>query len=502
MSLVSNYSLMGAQMFVGVVEDRDDPEQLGRVRIRVFGLHTEDKEKIPTKDLPWATPTMPYTSASISGIGTSPTGPVEGTWVVGFFIDGREMQQPVVIGTLVGNPMERIPKDQGFSDPEGLYPIIEIPGESDVNRLARGDIIERSTIDTDRPGEKVLAVKDKARIKNVPLAKAPKIDTVLDGEPPGKGERKTPFGFRNATGITAGTFRYHDRLNWNEPTARYGGQNDGGAAPLNITEVKKNNAKPEAPSKSIYPFNHVNVTERGHIHEIDDSPNAQRIHQYHSSGTYTEIQPNGTRVTKVVGDDYEMVMNGKNMMVSGNVNITVDGADLRLFVKRDDDDSSKGGDMYIETDGDLSFNVKGDMNTKVGGTEHKEVISDSATNINGKKYLRVGKTMIHQVHGDHTVLNFSKFKSATTKSVLMTSATTFSASSTGKMNIGSTTDVNVTATNALVLKGIATADLQAAIISVGSTAAATTLTSIYGSAEVDITSVTHVDVNALRIDLN
>ena len=109
------------------------------------------------------------------------------------------------------------------------------------------------------------------------------------------------------------------------------------------------------------------MTERGHIHEIDDSPNAARIHQYHSSGTFTEIQPNGTRVTKVVGDDYEMVMNGKNMLVSGNVNITVDGADLRLFVKRDDEDSSKGGDMYIETDGDLSFNVKGDMNTKVGG---------------------------------------------------------------------------------------------------------------------------------------
>ena len=175
MSLISNHALVGAQMFVGVVEDRDDPEHLGRVRVRGFGLHTEDKEKIPTDQLPWATPTMPYTSASISGIGTSPTGPIEGTWVVGFFIDGREMQQPVIIGTLIGNPSERIPKDKGFSDPEGVYPIIETPGESDVNRLARGKSIEESTTDSKRPGESVLAVKDKARIKNIAVAKAPKI---------------------------------------------------------------------------------------------------------------------------------------------------------------------------------------------------------------------------------------------------------------------------------------------------------------------------------------
>ena len=69
------------QYFFGVVEDRQDPLKMGRVRIRAFGVHTEDRSKIPTEDLPWATPIMPYTSASISGIGESPTGPVEGTWV-------------------------------------------------------------------------------------------------------------------------------------------------------------------------------------------------------------------------------------------------------------------------------------------------------------------------------------------------------------------------------------------------------------------------------------
>ena len=39
--------------WIGVVEDRGDPAALGRVRVRVFGYHTEDKTKLPkqTTDL-------------------------------------------------------------------------------------------------------------------------------------------------------------------------------------------------------------------------------------------------------------------------------------------------------------------------------------------------------------------------------------------------------------------------------------------------------------------
>ena len=40
--------------FTGVVEDRNDPSKLGRVRVRIVGHNTDDKTKIPTKDLPWA----------------------------------------------------------------------------------------------------------------------------------------------------------------------------------------------------------------------------------------------------------------------------------------------------------------------------------------------------------------------------------------------------------------------------------------------------------------
>jgi hypothetical protein len=515
MSLYSNDSLYGAQFFVGVVEDRDDPEQLGRVRVRAFGIHTEDKDKIPTDTLPWATPVMPYTSASISGIGTSPTGPVEGTWVIGIFLDGGEMQQPAVLGTIVGNPVEVMDKTKGFSDPEGLYPIIEDDniflsnqdgvteeGESDVSRLARGDTIDHSTINSKRPGEKILAVKSKARIKDIPTAVPPKISTVKDGAPPGKGRRTYRTGFHTDKDYSGNSFEYWDRLKWNEPTARYGGQNEDAPAPINLDETIRGSARAIDPLKSKYPLNHVHVTERGHVFEVDDSPNAERIHQYHSKGTYTEIQPNGTRVTKVVGDDYEIVMHDKNVLVSGNVNITVDGGDLRLYVKKEDG-AEKGGDMYIETDGDLNLNIKGDMNTKIIGTESKEVSSDSATNITGKRNLRVGKTMNHSVQGDHTLTNHSNYSVITTGYAMMTGTQGFNISAGLGMTLTSATDMKLVAATNLKLEGVVKADLQSALIDIGSTTAGTTIASIYGAlVNVGAATTTKVDVKAIAIDID
>jgi hypothetical protein len=90
--------------WVGVVEDRNDPEKLGRVRVRIIGYHIDNLSILPTEDLPWAMVLQPTTSAAISGIGTAPVGLMTGSWCVGFFLDGDDMQQPMVMGTLGGNP--------------------------------------------------------------------------------------------------------------------------------------------------------------------------------------------------------------------------------------------------------------------------------------------------------------------------------------------------------------------------------------------------------------
>lgn len=90
--------------WVGVVEDRLDPLCLGRCRVRIVGYHLDNKIVLPTEDLPWAIPMQGITSAALSGKGAAPIGPLEGTWVIGFFADGKDCQQPVIMGTLAGIP--------------------------------------------------------------------------------------------------------------------------------------------------------------------------------------------------------------------------------------------------------------------------------------------------------------------------------------------------------------------------------------------------------------
>ena len=125
--------------FTGVVEDRNDPSKLGRVRVRCVGYHTDDKQRIPTADLPWAHVMHPVTDPSMNGMGNTPSFMVEGTWVVGFFMDAEDKQQPVIIGTLPGVPVDSPDKTKGFNDPTGTYPKTNFLEESDVNRLARAD---------------------------------------------------------------------------------------------------------------------------------------------------------------------------------------------------------------------------------------------------------------------------------------------------------------------------------------------------------------------------
>ena len=81
--MIENYmGKDGFVWFMGVVEDRQDPQYTGRVRVRCLGFHTKDKIALPTEDLPWAQVLLPITSSGISGVGQSPLGLVEGSWVV------------------------------------------------------------------------------------------------------------------------------------------------------------------------------------------------------------------------------------------------------------------------------------------------------------------------------------------------------------------------------------------------------------------------------------
>jgi hypothetical protein len=108
--------------FTGVVEDRHDPLVLNRVKVRCFGWHTENKRALPTNELPWASVLMPTTSSGTSGVGEGTHGLVEGSWVMGFFRDGNDAQDPVIMGTIMGTNAEGAEPTTGFNDPYGVFP--------------------------------------------------------------------------------------------------------------------------------------------------------------------------------------------------------------------------------------------------------------------------------------------------------------------------------------------------------------------------------------------
>lgn len=227
----------------GIVEDRKDPEKLGRVRVRVYNFHG-DKTDTPTNDLQWAFIIMQPTSASNQKVGLSPTGLMEGSTVFGFFADGQNGQMPMVLGSLPGIPDKDVSKH-------------------DVTPLAR----ENNSINKSLIGP--------------------------------------------------------------EPSSSYG---------------------------SLYPFNRVYQSESGHVIEIDDTPNKERIHIYHKTGTYTEINYDGRKVSKIVDDNIEVILKNDILYVQGNSNTEIKGS-VQVVVDGNVNVRVKGN-YSLQVDGDLKINGK------------------------------------------------------------------------------------------------------------------------------------------------
>lgn len=212
----------GFRWFIGVVEDREDPLKLGRVRVRIYNVHSMKQSRVGTENLPWAVVMSPITGANYNKVGQAPVGIQIGTTVIGFFMDGDDGNNPVIMGATAG-----------------------IPGQIIDNHDVPPEARELNTVNKEQLGP--------------------------------------------------------------EPSSAY---------------------------RAKYPYNKVMRTEGGHVIEIDDTPNFERIHIYHKSGTYVEINEDGRMVTKTAGDNINVVAQNNevyvggnaNIQIKGNVNINVDGA--------------------------------------------------------------------------------------------------------------------------------------------------------------------------------
>ena len=340
----------GFLWFVGVVEDRQDPQYAGRIRVRALGHHTSDKTKLPTSDLPWAAVMLPISSSGISGIGQTPLGLVEGSWVFGYFRDGERCQEPLVLGSLPGKPAE-LAGASGFYDPNGIYP--KYKNEPDVNRLAVNN--------EDNP-HLALTLRQSTRITGIATA-----------------------DFNTITAADGSTISASDGDTFDQP-----------AIPYNAS----------------YPYNHVYESESGHIREYDDTPGYQRIYESHRTGTSYEIDASGNKTDIIKGTHYILVSDSNKHFIQGNSDVTIDGRH-KIYINKNNVENNHydiqigagasiniqvdDGDVNIHTvQGKINMNAGGDYNLKVGGNMNVVVEGSISETVEGNKTSNTTGAVVHR----------------------------------------------------------------------------------------------------------
>ena len=356
--------LGGFLWFTGVVEDRQDPLKVGRVKVRILGHNTESKTILPTADLAWASVMMPITASSISGVGQSPLGLLEGSWVMGYYRDGHYRQEPIIMFSLPGRPVELADSRKGFYDPNEIYP--KYINESDVNRLA---VNLKDTSGQETNAHLSLTLRRATRITGVPTA-----------------------DFNTMIVADESAAEASDGDTWSQP-----------AIPYNAT----------------YPFNHVYESESGHIREYDDTPGNERIHERHRSGTSYEISANGTRTDLIKGDSFTLTSGDNKVYIQGDSDTTIDGRH-KIFINKDgsannhyDIQVGPGANVNIHVDngdlnlhslnGRINMNAGGDYNLKVGGNMTVRVAGEFNQIVEGGSIHNTSGTVV--IRGNTIDLN-------------------------------------------------------------------------------------------------
>lgn len=644
MSAITNiFGRDGFFWWIGVVEDRMDPEKLGRCRVRILGYHIDNKETLPTSGLPWAMPMQPISSAALSGKGAAPVGPLEGTWVMGFFVDGPDKQQPMMLGTIGGMPtpaatgcgnqtaeakkseegvlktadgqvvtdgsgnpvkvesqpntensktsststvnaaitstlapltapdiqtlMDAIGKKESGSIPGGAqnYGIVNTIGYTGKYQFGAPALVTLGymvpgpggvTKNSDMLTDGLWAAANKNGLKSVadwkkngPIQEVAMFElmnynykilvkkgiissTSSRGEVAGylwvahnlgagaaselkAGRSKKDAYGTGATDVYAkGAALFGEsaappsaaspdnnvQSNANQPNPKTTDLNK----PLNdpklgqpkafsdpnsvypkcdytdrpdtnklatgdtegtIVQKKSGNAvndiaqgnsgktwkEPEPAYCARYPYNHVIESESGHTIEMDDTPGKERIHVYHKSGTYVEIDVNGTYVQHVQGDNYAVFSRNNQVYVHGQNNVTIEGpstllskdilsmevwgettvniknnAKINISGNADvnvagaanlsvgEDLKVKASSIYLEADNDLHLKAGGDLYAQGGGTVNVKAGSTMNTQAGGGMNIRAGGIL--GIDGSTTNINDGSAGSATAAS--------------------------------------------------------------------------------------
>jgi len=317
--------------------------------------------------------------------------------------------------------------ENGFGDPRGQYPKKSLGGKPDTNPLAVGI--------------------NSPHIQNNPTSQGANQESLSSGASPAAKnalrKRDIPKAGRNGG-------------SWSQPKTAYAAQ---------------------------YPFNKVTASESGHVQEIDDTPGAERIHTAHKSGSFNEIGPDGTQVTRVVGDNYTIIDNNGyiliegranvhvagecNVMIMGDANLTMNGK-VNMDVHNDFNLNvaghfglSVGGGIFIRNDGVFSHDNKGDMQIHGAGNFNSTI--DGTHNLTASGYKVTSKGDYHvKVSGVSYHTSVGNINQDTDGSILSKAAVTIDSKSGTHTNIESLGNTNIKSAGSVNTESIASTNIKSA----------------------------------------
>jgi hypothetical protein len=151
------------------------------------------------------------------------------------------------------------------------------------------------------------------------------------------------FKINDALSYVVGTIAYAEDDN-KHSISRYAREK----GPVKKDYIKELGEK-ETEYAAKYPHNKTITTTSGHVLELDDTPRAERIHVYHKSGSYVEIFPDGSIVTKSMKDSVSVTMKDHSIsVVKGDLQIVANEGKIQIISDNDIDISSKTGVVNIQ----------------------------------------------------------------------------------------------------------------------------------------------------------
>jgi hypothetical protein len=206
--------------------------------------------------------------------------------------------------------------------------------------------------------------------------------------------RDASFGFTDPDG------EFPRKLN--EPDLNI--RSRGGEDPDKEFDTQRGQYQPYSTYNPVYPNNHVYETTSGHLKEFDDTVGAERIREKHKSGTYYEIQSNGTKVERIERDNYQLVIGENTIEVFGSVNI-ICSQNVNLSVGGNIDAYAEG-DILVKSEMNANIEIENRLNVDVG--DDIKIDTKESAHITAQKDINIVAGKALQIISEDDMLIESK----------------------------------------------------------------------------------------------